>query len=110
MTEILFLLLGIAALVLTWSASRGAAEAARAHALSACQRQDVQLLDQTVYLQGVALRRDERGRVRLLRRYRFAYSTDGIDRHQGEMALLGSTLLWISEPSRPQTLATISRP
>jgi hypothetical protein len=98
MTTTLILLLLIGGFVLFWSAARDAAELARLHARQACQRQQVQLLDQSVALKRVRLRRGEDGRVRFQRQYQFAYSVRGHDRQLGELALLGRELIWISEP------------
>lgn len=98
MTLTLIALLLVAAVTLLWSASRGAAETARRLGRSACERAGVQLLDQTVVLAGIQLRRDRHGRLRILRRYRFDYSRDGSDRQHGSLALLGDELQWISEP------------
>lgn len=99
MTTTLLILLVIAFAVLGWSATRGAAEAARHHGRSACERAGVQLLDQTVALNRIALRRDAHGRVRLLSQYSFDYSPDGVNRLRGTLALLGSELQWITDPS-----------
>lgn len=96
-TLIILLVLGLA--VLGWSATRGAAEAARHHGRAACERAGVQLLDQTVALHRVALRRDSHGRVRLLSQYSFDYSPDGVNRRRGTLALLGSDLQWITDPA-----------
>ncbi|MCK7592563.1 DUF3301 domain-containing protein [Pseudomarimonas salicorniae] len=98
MTATLICLLLIGAFVLFWSAARDASEVARGHARAACQRQHVQLLDQSVALRRFRLRRNEEGRMRFERTYQFAYSAAGHDRQLGELSLLGKDLLWISEP------------
>ncbi len=98
MTGTLVALLLIGAFSLFWSASRLAAERARQAGRLACERAGVQLLDQTVMLSRLSLRRDSHGRVRLLRQYSFDYSRDGIDRARGTLALLGDELQWISQP------------
>jgi hypothetical protein len=101
MTGTLVVLLFIAAAVFAWSATRAAAEAARHHGRRVCERAGVQLLDQTVALHRIGLRRDGNGRLRLLSHYSFDYSPDGVNRHRGSMALLGSELQWISDPAQP---------
>lgn len=98
MTLTLIALLLIGAFALLWSASRLAAEIARNAGRLACQRAGVQLLDQTVMLSRVALRRDSHGRLRVLRHYSFDYSRTGSDRSRGTLALLGNELQWISDP------------
>jgi hypothetical protein len=105
MTSTLVALLAIGAFSLFWSASRLAAETARRAGRLACERAGVQLLDQTVMLSGVSLRRDRRGRLRVLRRYSFDYSREGSDRERGALALLGNELQWISEPGANATVA-----
>ncbi len=98
MTGTLVALLLIGAFTLFWSASRLAAERARQAGRAACERAGVQLLDQTVMLNRLSLRRDGRGQLRVLRQYSFDYSRDGIDRARGTLALLGDELQWISQP------------
>ncbi len=98
MTWTLIALLAIGVLTILWSASRLAAEAARRASHTACERAGVQLLDQTVMLTKMTLRRDRHGRLRILRRYSFDYSRQGMDRARGTLALLGNELQWISEP------------
>ncbi len=101
MTGTLIALLIVAAAVLGWSATRSIADAARRHGQAACARAGVQWLDQNVALTRLSLRRDRGGRVRLLSQYSFDYSPDGISRCRGSMALLGSELQWITDPSQP---------
>ena len=84
-----------------WMRARDAAEIARRHGARACETAGVQLLDQTVALVKLGLRRDESGRLRVLRQYRFDYSRDGSDRMSGGLALLGQKLQWITAPEPP---------
>lgn len=98
MTLTLIALILIAAITLGWSASRLAADTARRAGRHACERAGVQLLDQTVVLSRLGLRRDAQGRLRVLRQYNFDYSRNGSDRSRGTIGLLGSQLQWISDP------------
>lgn len=98
MLEILIIILAFGAGSVLWSDARRAAELARQLGLQACNRSGVQLLDQSVSLHRVGLRRAESGWVQLLREYRFEYSRDGTDRHRGGLALQGARLLWVSVP------------
>jgi hypothetical protein len=84
-----------------WLRARDAAERARALGAEACERAGVQLLDQTVALVKLGIRRNEQGRLSMLRQYRFDYSRDGSDRESGGLALLGTRLLWITSPEPP---------
>jgi len=97
-TSMLFLI-AVAVAALAWSAARGAAEHARRVAAKVCRQARAQLLDETVSLERVALRRNADGRLRLLRQYRYEYSLDGIERHPAALALLGGRLLWVQGPA-----------
>lgn len=67
----------------------------------ASQRDDFQLLDQSVHIRRVSLSRDDTGRWRIWRQYRFDYSYDGVERRQGYVTMLGKRLhsLIVSEPA-----------
>jgi len=80
-----------------WYSSHNAYELARQLGAEVCARATVQFLDHTVSLHRLRLRRDDDGRVRIYRIYRFDYSTDGLSRQSGQLALLGSQVLWVSE-------------
>ncbi len=56
------------------------------------QRDEFQLLDQTVHIRRVSLSRDSSGRWRIWRQYRFDYSYDGLERRQGSVIMLGKQL------------------
>jgi hypothetical protein len=66
-------------------------------------RDDFQLLDQAVHIQRFSLSRDEGGRWRVWRQYRFDYSYDGVERRQGHVIMLGKQLqaVVVSEPAAP---------
>jgi hypothetical protein len=68
---------------------------------SACSRQGVQLLDDTVAIAALRMARDEDGRLLLQRRYGFEYSTSGTDRRRGTATLLGHTLVSLDIGFRP---------
>lgn len=106
----LLLLLGFGIGLYAWMRARDAAEVARQHGARACEQAGVQLLDQTVALVKLGLRRDDSGRVRMLRQYRFDYSRDGSDRMSGGLALLGLKLQWITAPEPPAPAATQAPP
>ncbi len=67
----------------------------------ASRRDDFQLLDQSVHINRVSLSRDQTGRWRIWRQYRFDYSYDGVERRQGFVIMLGKQLqaVVVSEPS-----------
>ena len=67
----------------------------RAHAMSvaicrrACERVGAQLLDETVALNRVGLRKDAAGRLRVRRMFTFDYSVNTVIRQQGYIIMLG---------------------
>jgi uncharacterized protein DUF3301 len=65
------------------------------------QRDDFQLLDQSVHINRMSLSRDATGRWRIWRQYRFDYSYDGVERRQGHVIMLGKQLqaVIVSEPA-----------
>lgn len=81
-----------------WARARDASEVARRHGLEACERAGVQLLDHSVALVKLGMKRGEDGRLGLVRQYRFDYSREGSDRSSGALALHGLKLLWITAP------------
>lgn len=92
--------LAIAAIVglgCLWSDSLRAREFALRECKTACERADMQLLDQTVALASLRLTRDAEGRVRIRRRYRFEFSIDGGDRYPGQITLTAGRVdsLWL---------------
>ena len=70
----------------------------------ASERDDFQLLDQAVHIRRISLSRDEHGRWRIWRQYRFDYSYDGVERRQGVVTMLGTQLQSIMVSERTQTL------
>lgn len=74
-----------------WYWWRGLAikEMALRTARSACERADVDLLDQSVCLSGLGLKRDEQGRLRLRRTFSFDFTATGEGRYKGQVVLLG---------------------
>ncbi len=85
-----FLLL--AAIALYWASAVNARDRARRHAGSFCQRQEWQLLDQTVTLVSLWPTRSDRGLMQWQRRYRFDFSPDGGQRRSGELVMQGTKL------------------
>ncbi len=57
-----------------------------------CNREGVQLLDQTVSMQRISLSRDASGNWRVWRQYRFEYTVDGEERERGYVIMLGDRL------------------
>lgn len=85
-------LLALAAGALLWYDNLCAREAAMAAARSACKAEGVQLLDDTVALSALRLRRRGDGRVAILRVYEFEFTDTGNNRLGGAVTLLGPEL------------------
>lgn len=61
---------------------------------------EFQLLDQSVHLNRMSLSRDDNGRWRVWRQYRFDYTYDGVQRGQGFVIMLGKRLQTVVMPER----------
>jgi Protein of unknown function (DUF3301) len=57
-----------------------------------CEQEGLQLLDETVALASLRLRRDAYGRIAVLRVYEFEFSDTGDNRRGGRVTLLGEEL------------------
>jgi hypothetical protein len=83
----LLMLLGL--LLWFWQDSMSAREKAREASTRACQRSDVQLLDDTVALEKLWPRRDRNGRLYLERQYVFEFTDNGATRRMGYLVMVG---------------------
>lgn len=79
----------LAAIVWLWMDSLRAREHAMGTCRRSCQAHGLQLLDETVALEGLALKRRRDGRVQIQRRYRFEFTRDGSERDTGAIVMLG---------------------
>lgn len=73
-----------------WFDSRRTHERAVRICRTLCQRAEVLLLDETVAESRVTIARDDKGRLRLRRRFNFEYSDDVTDRRRGYIVMLGA--------------------
>ena len=85
-------LVGAGLLLWFWLDCLRARECALQACANACRQTNTQLLDQTVSLAGFAIGRAANNRLLFRRRYRFEFSTDGVNRWQGRVILLGSAV------------------
>ncbi|MFO1312763.1 MAG: DUF3301 domain-containing protein [Burkholderiales bacterium] len=95
MLEIAIVAALVAAGWFLWS-SLQAREAGNAAIRPACQARGYLFLDDTVALDRLRLRRDDEGRARIERTYRFDYSDTGDNRRRGYVTLLGARVLEVS--------------
>ncbi|MDE2156981.1 MAG: DUF3301 domain-containing protein [Xanthomonadaceae bacterium] len=100
----LLLLLGLGAAVGLWLKLSVSRELAVKEARQQCQQHGLQLLDETVGLRGLRLRRVN-GLHRIERCYGFEVSIDGHDREAAHLWMLGSSLSGLSLP----TIELVSR-
>ncbi len=91
--DIIFLLLGILILTVVWFESLRIREFVIKHCKQLCRESDLQLLDQTVALVSLTLKRADDGNLRLLRRFQFEVSENGVDRFSGYVSLLGNSII-----------------
>ena len=83
-------LLALAALAWLWFDSMRARERAVAAGQSACARERLQFLDETVECTSVRPARNPAGQLLLRRVYRFEFSDDGSRRHAGSIVMLSA--------------------
>jgi hypothetical protein len=84
----LLALLALALLAWLWYDSMRARERAVAAGQSACARERLQFLDETVECTSVRPARDGNGHLVLRRAYRFEFSDDGRSRRAGSIVML----------------------
>ena len=93
----------IAAGIFFWLDSLRARERAVQAGRAACQRYDLQFLDDTVSFTRIRLRRDEEGQLKIARTYTFEFSDTGNNRRHGAIVMLGGELQDLQlEPYRVQ--------
>jgi hypothetical protein len=101
--EVLALLGFLSCVVYFFNALR-VRELALKAARDACTREGVQLLDETVSIRRFSLSRDNAGRWRIWRQYRFEYSYDGVERESGHVIMLGFRLSALVMADQGRTL------
>lgn len=94
----LLLLLALGAIVGLWLKLSVAREHAIREARRLCQQHDLQLLDETVGLRGIRLRRVNGLRM-IERCYGFEVSLEGHDREPGRLWMIGNELTSLSLPT-----------
>ena len=78
--------------ILLWLDSLRARERAVRAGKAACERYNLQLLDDTVSFARLRLARDEEGQLRIARTYVFEFSDTGNNRRHGAIVMLGGDL------------------
>ena len=67
-------------------------EIARVAGINACEKYSVQFLDDTVELKKTWLRRNSHGHLQICRLYFYEFTSDGAQRYQGRITLLGNKI------------------
>lgn len=75
-----------------WIDSLRARERALAAGRAACERNGLQLLDETVAGAGLRLGRNDAGELRIRRVFVFEFSDNGNNRRRGSIVVLGATV------------------
>lgn len=100
LTDIALLLLFAAGAYWWWrgyAVKEAALRAAREH----CRSFGVQLLDESVVMRGLWLKRDASGTLRVRRSYTFEFTSTGDERYHGDVVMLGPALEMVQlEPHR----------
>ena len=87
--EGVFLILLLAAVAAYWWSTMQSKELAKNAGRRVCDRYNVQFLDETVELKKQWLRRNEQGKLEFCRLFFFEFATDGAERYQGRIIVLG---------------------
>jgi hypothetical protein len=92
MESALFIIV-LVVVALYWHNSMQSKTYAVKYARKECEKEGVQLLDQTVQRLELSFSRDRDDQWRLWREYRFDYSIDGVNRLEGRLVILGYRLV-----------------
>jgi hypothetical protein len=90
------ILIVLGGLVWLWFDSFKAQEAGIHAVRRACEAEGLQLLDETIALVSLRLRRNDEGRLSLARVYAFEYSDTGDNRRRGSVHLLGHKITMLN--------------
>jgi len=86
------ILIFILAVLWYWWDTLQSKEIARVAGINACDRNSVQFLDDTVELKKIWLRRNSRGNLQICRLYFYEFTSDGAQRYQGRITMLGKNI------------------
>jgi hypothetical protein len=89
-SEGLFLIVFLASVAWYWWDTMQSKEIAKNAGKKVCSQHGVQFLDETVEKKKVWVRRNSQGRVELCRIFFFEFATDGEQRYQGRVVILGN--------------------
>jgi hypothetical protein len=91
----------LAVVILYWRSALRVKERAFLAARKRCQDMEVQLLDESIYLRRLWLKRNERGQLAVWRAFYFEFTVTGADRYFGRVLMLGNSIQEVQlEPHR----------
>lgn len=97
----LFLLAVIGGVLVFWWKTQGVKQLAFRAAQRHCDELGLQLLDQSVMLRGLGIKRHGWGRLRVRRKFGFEFSSTGEERYRGEVWMLDGAVERVAvEPHR----------
>ena len=100
LNHLLWLMLLAIAIIYWWKAY-GVKQLALTATKSHCSEMNVQLLDESLALKRIRIRRDESGTLKLLRCFNFEFASTGDDRYCGETIMHGQRCITIKlDPHR----------
>jgi len=82
--------------VLYWWHAYGIKQLALQQTKAYCQKMDIQMLDESIALGRIAVKRDTEGRVNFVREFRFEFASTGDERYQGLTTMHGRRCLHIA--------------
>ena len=88
----LLTILVLLAIIFYWLDAMRSKELAREAGLIACNKADVDFLDDTVALSKIRLHRNYHGRLVFYREYNFEFTSDSEHRSKGKVVMLGNTV------------------
>ncbi len=88
---LIFTVLGFSAFSLWWSLNT-LKQLAFTHATRRCKESGVQILDSSISLKRLWLRRNSRGRFSLWTQHEFEFSSTGARRYRGTVVMLGKRI------------------
>lgn len=98
LVDLMLLAVAVASGVYLWKAPSVYALALRT-TRQHCHKLELAFLDDSVSLSRVWIKRDQEGRLRLLRIYQFEFTATGIERYRGHIRTLGYTVEEIQLPA-----------
>ncbi|MCG8394392.1 MAG: DUF3301 domain-containing protein [Pseudomonadales bacterium] len=102
LVDIALVTLVVVVAALFWR-SHGIRERALVYTRRYCEREEVEFLDETVGMEKLTLRRDDNGKLRVTRIYRFEFTVTGGERYPGHTYVQGGQVQRVELPPHRYT-------